>query len=308
MRRKFSGVIFALLLAALPGAARADVAFAAQGAVVPAIERGFPDLPATLLKPDGAGPFPAVVILHDCSGLGAYSSHAPARWGALLAAQGYVVLIPDSFLPRGFPDGVCTGTPGPELAKTYPAVRVADAYAALVYLRTLAFVDGRHVGVMGGSHGGSSTLATMVVPLEPDLAGKRRGGFAAGVAFYPGCGTRYGGWSATRDGRYGPVTNFRGVYEPLAPLRILIGANDDWAPAEPCRVLAERAAAAGYPVSIKIYPGAYHSFDSPNPMHYLANANNANKPGGRGATVGGNPDAWADAIKEVKAFFAASLK
>jgi len=31
---------------------------------------------ATLIKPEGGGPFPAVVIMHDCSGLGSRSSGA----------------------------------------------------------------------------------------------------------------------------------------------------------------------------------------------------------------------------------------
>ena len=34
-------------------------------------------IPASLYRPDGRGPFPAVVILHDCSGLGNDSSGAP---------------------------------------------------------------------------------------------------------------------------------------------------------------------------------------------------------------------------------------
>lgn len=37
----------------------------------------FEQIPAELLKPDGAGPFPAVVVMHDCSGLGSRSSGAP---------------------------------------------------------------------------------------------------------------------------------------------------------------------------------------------------------------------------------------
>src|SRR5689334_13741478 len=59
-------------------------------------------IPATLIKPDGDGPFPAVVMMHDCSGLGPRSSGAPRRWADELVGQGYVVAIPDSFSTRGF--------------------------------------------------------------------------------------------------------------------------------------------------------------------------------------------------------------
>lgn len=308
MRGKRPGIASALALALAAQGAAAEVAYTGAGAVIPAAMPGGQDLPATLLKPDGTGPFAAIVILHDCSGLGAHSSGAPGRWGAILAAQGYVVAIPDSFAPRGFADGVCT-VPGAGGARVGPIVRARDAYATLAYLRGLPFVDGRHVFVMGGSHGGSSTLATMVLPVQPGLAAERRGGFAAGVALYPGCGAAYGAWSVTREkGGRGPVTGYSGAYQPLAPLLILIGAEDDWTPAEHCRVLADRAAAAGYPVRIKIYPGAFHSFDGDSPRRYIDNRNNVNKPDGHGATTGGNRDAWNDAIREVKAFFAALLK
>ena len=35
---------------------------------------------------------------------------------------------------------------------------------------------------------------------------------------------------------------------------------------------------------------------------------NANAPGGRGATTGGDPAAWTDSIREVIAFFGRSLR
>jgi hypothetical protein len=35
---------------------------------------------------------------------------------------------------------------------------------------------------------------------------------------------------------------------------------------------------------------------------------NSNSPGGRGATTGGDPRAWADSIQEVAAFFARHLR
>jgi dienelactone hydrolase len=244
-------------------------------------------IPVSVSRPDGPGPFPAIVIMHDCSGLGPASSGAPGRWAKELVGRGYVVIVPDSFTPRGHAGGVCTVPLSQRRTDVTPARRAKDAYDVLAYARALPEVDGRRVGIMGGSHGGSTTLTAIMAP-EGDadpLADDKRGGFAAAVAFYPGCVV-------------GP-----GVYRPVAPLLILIGEKDDWTPAEPCRILAEAARAAGQPVTIKIYPGAHHSFDSPNPVRYVAARVNLNAPGGRGATTGGDPTAWADSIREVTAFF-----
>jgi dienelactone hydrolase len=163
---------------------------------------------------------------------------------------------------------------------------------------------------MGGSHGGSTTLASMVAP-ETDkdpLARDKRAGFAAAVALYPSCAARLGSWRVSREsGTSGPIIDYIGVYKPMAPLLILIGENDDWTPAEPCRKLAEAAQKAGHPVKLKIYPGAHHSFDSNNPVRYVPARINTNSPSGRGATTGGDPNAWADSIREVAAFFGQHL-
>jgi dienelactone hydrolase len=256
------------------------------------------EIPTTVSKPDGPGPFPVIVIMHDCSGLGPRSSGAPARWARELVGQGYVAIIPDSFTTRGHPGGVCTDASRSRVDVS-PARRVRDAYAALAHARTLPYVDGGRVGVMGGSHGGSTTLATMVAPeseAEP-LAREKRAGFAAAVALYPRCGARVGNW---RPGSGAP-------YTPVAPLLILIGEKDDWTPAEDCRRLAERAQTAGRLVTIKVYPGAHHSFDSPNPVRYVATRINPSSPTGRGATTGGNAEAWSDSIREVPAFFGKHL-
>jgi dienelactone hydrolase len=240
-------------------------------------------VPVSVSRPDGVGPFPAVVIMHDCSGLGPISSGAPGRWAKELVARGHVVVMPDSFTPRGHPGGVCTVPVSQRRTGVIPADRARDAYDALAYARTLSGVDGHRVGIMGGSHGGTTTLNTMMA--SEGTAEPKRDGFAAAVALYPRCESRMG------------------VYRPLAPLLILIGEKDDWTPAEPCRKLAEASRAAGHPVTIKIYPGAHHSFDNPRPERYVAARINSNAPGGRGATTGGNPEAWADSIREVTAFF-----
>lgn len=254
-------------------------------------------LPFTLTRPAGDGPFPAVVILHDCSGLGPKSSGAPWRWASELTFRGYVTLWPDSFNQRGHPRGVCTDASQPRVSYRQ---RARDAYAALAYLRSLPFVDPARIAVMGGSHGGTSTLATIIDTPENTAGGA---GFAAAIALYPACGRSFGGWSVERAEQAGSaITGYSGAFKPLAPLLILIGELDDWTPAEPCRKLAELAQSAGYPVEIKVYPGAHHSFDSILPVRYVAARRNINSTNGRGATTGGNAEAWADAISRVERF------
>jgi len=235
------------------------------------------EVPIAIQKPDGSGPFPAVVILHDCSGLGPSSSGAPGRWAKALVALGYVVAMPDSFATRGYPQGVCTVQSGARgaLGDVSPRRRVDDALEALAKLRTLPFVDAKRVGVMGGSHGGTTTLAVL---------GSGFPGFSAGVALYPRCST------ASQD------------YASSAPLLILIGELDDWTPAKDCARLASER------VRLKLYPGAHHSFDSNRPERYVAARINPSAASGRGATTGGNAEAWRDAVEQVTAFFALYLK
>jgi len=280
---------FAVLLLAAACAAPAPETSIAPRATTLAI-------PIEVLKPAGSGPFPAVVILHDCSGLGQRSSGAPRRWARELLARGYVVAIPDSFTTRGFPAGVCTD-PSPSRADVAPFRRVADAYEALDHLRALAYVDANRIGVMGGSHGGASALATIVDNNRDDsprLHDRKMHGFAAAVAFYPAC----------RMGR----PSLERWYHSHVPLLILTGELDDWTPAAPCVDLVKTANGNGSPAQIKVYPGAHHAFDSRAALRYVAERNNANAPGGKGATTGGNADAWVDSIGRVEAFFAKYLK
>ncbi|HUQ75617.1 MAG TPA: dienelactone hydrolase family protein [Burkholderiales bacterium] len=227
-------------------------------------------VPVTVSKPDGAGPFPAIVLMHDCSGLGPRSSGTPGLWARTLVERGYVVIMPDSFSTRGFPDGVCIHAPRGR-QNVSPSRRVEDAFEALAYAQKLPYVDGGRVGIMGGSHGGSTTLLAL---------GQGSGGFRAGVALYPRCSF------AAQS------------YAPSAPLMILTGELDDWTPAAECRRLE------GGPTLLKIYPGAHHSFDNERPVRFVPERINPSSPSGRGATTGGNAAAWRDAIEQVTAFFA----
>ena len=134
-------------------------------------ERVYPShLLGYLTRPDGAGPFPAVVVLHGCPGFfGGYAEIADQ-----LKSWGYVALVVDSFGPRGL--GPRCGIGSPE--------QPTDAYAALRYLSQEPSVDAARIAVLGYSMGGDSALSTVDLrPIDPPSPEK----FAAAVVYYPWC-------------------------------------------------------------------------------------------------------------------------
>ena len=181
-------------------------------------------LTGKLTKPQDNGPFPAVVLLHECAGIKSYQD----VWAERLASWGYVALQVDSFGPRGL-SNICT-----DLSLIFSEVykRTHDAYDAKSYLAGLPFVDRNRIAVMGWSHGGNTVLSV--------VDQKRDDPFRSAIAFYPYCNR--------------PLLNFN------APLLILIGEKDDWTLAAECS-LWMRSELAGHEVILKIYPDSYHGFD-----------------------------------------------
>jgi len=269
--------MIALLLTgalALSSCARSQTA-----AIAPRADGSGETIPLELVRPEGPGPFPAVVLLHSSAGLGREGRHA-GDWIRRLGAMGYAVALPDSFTTRGYPDGISSnGLLMP------PEVRAVDAYAAVRYLEANPDIASERIGAIGFSHGGSTVLAALdrgVAESARSAAGAHHG-FAAAVAFYPECG--YGVWLA--------------AYRTTAPLLILAGEIDDWTLSAPCQALTDRASGQGQPVSIKIYAGARHSFDTYLPPTLVPEARR-----GRGATIGGDAVARQDSIEQTRAFFA----
>jgi dienelactone hydrolase len=92
-----------------------------------------------LARPMGAGPFPAVVILHGCSGF----AEDVVAWADRVSHWGYAVLAVDSFGPRGV-ESACAGS-----FFNQPI----DGYRALSFLADQPFVRAGRVAVMGFSLG-----------------------------------------------------------------------------------------------------------------------------------------------------------
>ena len=156
------------------------------------------ELRGLLIKPEGSGPFPAVVALHGCGSLFDKQGNLKAResaWGQLLTSKGYAILFPDSFGPRGVSSD-CEGAHVRAWAE-----RSFDAYGALRYLQAQRYVIGDHIGLMGWSHGGGTTMFVIAprnVARPTDLP---EGDFRAAVAFFP-LGVRFWGTIGRRRYRF----------------------------------------------------------------------------------------------------------
>ena len=184
-----------------------------------------------MVRPAGAGPFSAVVLLHGCGGF--HSSMI--SWADRLSRFGYAALAIDSFGPRGI-DEQCGGFTD----------QATDGYAALRYLTAKPFVRASHVAVMGFSQGGGHVLAALEKGVMEQRYPEK---FRAGIAFYPVC--QYASGITT------------------APVLVLIGDADDWTPSSSCEAMVAGRTELGAPrkpgdrslIELVIYPGAHHGFD-----------------------------------------------
>ena len=184
-----------------------------------------------LAKPEGAGPFPAVIVLHGCAGM---LDATKRKLVDELVGGGYVVLLVDSFATRGIVHA-CTGG-----VLNVPGKRRPDAYGALAFLAGRTFVDTQRVAAVGFSQG--AWVGLLAAEDDSFELFVRPGDvrFRAVVAFYPRCSAVFG--------------------RLTIPTLILIGALDDWTPAADCseKVNAWRTGSA--PVEQVVYPGTHHGF------------------------------------------------
>jgi len=258
-------------------------------------------LSGLFFKPDASSEvFPAVVALHGCDGmygrLPGREERLSARHQAmadLLLAEGYAVLFPDSFNPRGRRE-LCT-LPAREQPITQDQRRL-DVLGALDYLRSRPDIAHERIALLGWSHGASAVLAAMNAR-HPVVAAYRArlrepGEFyLTAIAFYPGC---YGSLRA-REG-----------YAPAAPIRIFIGESDDWTSPGACTMLAKAMEGMDEPLHVTTYPDTYHGFDAPRLPKQHLDLPNGVRPG-QGVTIAANPQARDDAYARTRARLRAVL-
>jgi dienelactone hydrolase len=224
-------------LAALTALAPIPGAFASAEELVKfhaAAPRGQPDAAAEsirgyLTRPKGAGPFPAVVLLHSCLGLPADRRSI----GGAIAGWGYVALFVDDFTTRGLKETCAVDFPQ----------GLSDAFGALAFLSTLADVDPRRIAAIGWSQGADAALGIAGSPSGAGFSIADGLKFMAAAAIYPPCENRA---NASLQ----------------IPTLILVGGADAVTPAADCERLAKRQSGDRPGVKLVVYPGADHGFDN----------------------------------------------
>lgn len=196
---------------------------------------------ARLYAPKGVGPYPAAVISHTC---GPLRQHI-FEWAQRFLEAGYVVLVIDHLGPRGL-----TSNCWPNFSVSVTEY-AQDAVAGMRHLRSMAFVDGKRIVLMGLSYGAMAGLRAA----SKSFRDKSLGGesFAAIVGLYPWC--HHQGGPGHQDHQW----NF--YDDTTTPLLLLLGADDEEADPRSCIEKAKANAARGMPVEHRVFPGTTHGFD-----------------------------------------------
>jgi carboxymethylenebutenolidase len=183
---------------------------------------------AHLALPDGPGPHPGVVVIHEAFGLNTDIRRIAQRF----ADSGYAAIAPDLY-DRSGARPIC-------IAKTFMTLRDGrgpafdDIEAARTYLAGRPEVDGTRLGITGFCLGGGFALLSAV-----------RGPYRASAPYY------------------GEVPKRAAELEGICPVVAGFGGRDaQFAPKG--RLLERHLTTLGVPHDVKIYPDAGHSYMSPH--------------------------------------------
>jgi dienelactone hydrolase len=254
---------------------------------------------------------PAVAMLHGCSGMwrnGIPHELDPVtqqprveqyldKWGRRLAEAGYIAVAVDSYTARRPADRTesawqdqCNWEYDQGVSEN--TVRPGDAEAARAWLAARSDVKADKIGLMGWSQGATAAMVAMgATPIDSKTLRTEASTkpFKGAVAFYPGCGFKYG-----ED-----IWAFNGTsysyWRPYAPVRINHGSHDqlydaayvketDTFDLDPlpkirhhCEIRVDRAKtvygaskANGNEVTLAVMPDAHHSFDYPHQTGFPA--------------------------------------
>jgi dienelactone hydrolase len=207
---------------------------------IPVNDPSTKEIAGTLFKPQGVGPFPAVVYMPPCGGPNFPPEFQQEKFVIeRMLSKGVATLIVDPLVPRGQDKGNCDKllTVLKDVQNKNEAVLQIlrqggdDAVAALKVVKAMPEIDPKKVFLMGFSAGANSALYAD----DPKAPSAHDTKIAGVVAYYPIC--------------------YENV-EASVPTLILIGAEDDWTgPAAACQGLKSKNN-----FEIVVYPGVNHAF------------------------------------------------
>ncbi|MGF1607598.1 MAG: dienelactone hydrolase family protein [Rhodothalassiaceae bacterium] len=246
-RRALAGLIGAVGFAAYvrPVAASA-ISTSAEGLVTETAM--FPaagtELPAYIVRPQGEGPFPVIVVVHEIFGVHEYIRDVARRF----AQQGYYAIVPDLYARAGDPSGLSDFSKIREIVRTATHDQVMGDLTRLVdWLEGRSAAKTEALGITGFCWGGS--VVWMFAAQDPRVD--------AGVAWYGRLRAPEAARSFDASERPWPID----VATKLnAPVLGLYGGQDRGIPAEDAEAMAEALKQADQPSSIIIYDQAGHGF------------------------------------------------
>ncbi len=183
-----------------------------------------------LYLPHGAGPHPALIVIHEWWGLNDWIKQEAAGY----ASKGYVALAVDLYR------GKVADTPdlAHELSRGLPQDQgVHDLTSALKWLSARKDVDSHRIGAVGWCMGGGYAIQLAVA--APTLK-------AVAV-------------------NYGALPTDRSALEQIhATMLGNFGGQDRGITPDSVHAFAAAMQSIGKPVDVKIYPDAGHAFENPN--------------------------------------------
>ncbi len=217
-------IVFATLIALL-----ATASFAADGKPV-TYKSGDETVNAILYTPQGKGPFPALVVIHEWWGLNDWVKEEASQ----LADQGYVALAIDLY--RG--QVATTPDEAHQIMRGVPNDRAnRDLLGATSFLASQKNVDPARIGSIGWCMGGGYSLDLAVA--DPKLK--------AAVINY--------GHLASDDATLKKIN---------AAILGIFGGQDKGIPPADVKKFESQLKALGKTADIHIFPDAGHAFENPN--------------------------------------------
>jgi carboxymethylenebutenolidase len=206
----------------------ASVSFASEETIT--FKSGTESVSAFLAKPDGPGPFPAVIVLHEWWGLDAWIKDQARA----LAKEGYAALALDLY--RG--KVTASQEEAHQLMMGTPMDRqTRDMKAAFAFLAARKDVVKSKIASVGWCMGGRNSFTLAME--EPTLA--------AAVVYYGA-----------------PPTEATSIGKIKAPMLGNFGGDDEGPSPAQAKEFEAAAKKAGKTFDLKIYAGAPHAFANPN--------------------------------------------